>query len=146
MAVLFMGGYHGPFAAQLPLLGLVYLLLKGSIWYFISLLMRNALPRVRIDQLMLFNWLFLVPISIVNVLVTSFLLMVIRELGLTPNDPRNFIDNIPQTLILFAGNVALGLVVLTMIRNYFRRERLNEQKRLLDRADVSDILPATTGD
>lgn len=146
MAVLFMGGYIGPFVDQLPLLGLVYLLLKGSVWYFISLLMRNSLPRVRIDQLMLFNWLFLVPVSIANILMTATLLMVIRELGLTPNDPRSFIDNIPQTLILFAGNAVLALGILTLVRNHFRQERLNEEKRLLNSTDVSDILPATTGD
>jgi NADH-quinone oxidoreductase subunit H len=46
--------------------------------------MRNALPRVRIDQLMMFNWKVLVPVSIVNLLVTAFLLKVIQELGIAP--------------------------------------------------------------
>src|SRR5690606_26995986 len=74
MAVLFTGGYQGPLVDQIPALGLFYLLAKASFWYLLSLLIRNALPRVRIDQLMLFNWLFLVPVAVVNVLMVSFLL------------------------------------------------------------------------
>ncbi|NOK85831.1 MAG: NADH-quinone oxidoreductase subunit NuoH [Chloroflexi bacterium AL-W] len=137
MSVLFTGGYIGPFTDQIPLLGLFYLLLKASFWYFLSLLMRNALPRVRIDQLMIFNWLFLVPVAVVNVLITALLLMIVREAGLAPNNPQNFVDNIPQTAILFLGNVLLFVGILTIMRNRFRRERMSEQ---------GDFLPATAGD
>ncbi|PJF21073.1 MAG: NADH-quinone oxidoreductase subunit NuoH [Phototrophicales bacterium] len=137
MAVLFTGGYVGPFVDQIPLLGLVYLLAKASIWYLLSLLMRNALPRVRIDQLMLFNWLFLVPVSIINLILVAFLMFVIRELGLQPDDPRDFVQNIPQTVVLLLGNVALLIGTLTVIRNRFRAERLAEQ---------STMLPAQAGD
>ncbi|TVR23833.1 MAG: NADH-quinone oxidoreductase subunit NuoH [Anaerolineaceae bacterium] len=139
MAVLFMGGYLGPFVDQIPMLGLVYLLIKASFWYLLSLLMRNALPRIRIDQLMLFNWLFLVPLSVVNLLVTALLLMIVREVGLAPDDPRSFVDNIPQTIVLFLGNAALFVVVMSMVRNRFRAQRLAETQ-------TDDLLPATAGD
>ena len=136
MAVLFSGGYVGPFTEQVPLLGLVYLLGKATFWYLLSLLIRNALPRVRIDQLMLFNWLVLVPVSIANVLVVAALLMVVREAGLQPDDARDFVQNIPQTAILLLGNVALLFAVTTFFRNQFRAERLAE----------ATMLPAQAGD
>ncbi|MFW5709089.1 MAG: NADH-quinone oxidoreductase subunit NuoH [Chloroflexota bacterium] len=142
MAVLFTGGYHGPLVDQIPLLGLFYLLIKASVWYFISLTMRNALPRVRIDQLMIFNWLFLVPVSIVNLLLMSFLLMVIRETGLAPDNPSDFVQNIPQTIVLLAGNVVLLIAVLTILRNRFREDRAREGAE----KSADELLPAAAGD
>jgi NADH-quinone oxidoreductase subunit H len=130
VAVLFMGGYHGPLVDEIPLLGLVYLIAKTSLWYLLSLLMRNALPRVRIDQLMLFNWLVLVPIAVANILMTAFLLMVIKETGLAPDDPSSFAENIPQTIILFLGNAVLFFIVLTFVRNRIRRDRLEDARQI----------------
>ena len=34
--------------------------------------MRGTLPRFRYDQLMAFGWKFLLPVGLLNVLVTSF--------------------------------------------------------------------------
>ncbi|NOG48022.1 MAG: NADH-quinone oxidoreductase subunit H [Chloroflexi bacterium] len=124
MAVLFTGGWIGPFVGELPLIGLVWLMAKASVWYIIALWVRNTLPRLRIDQVMLFNWQFLVPLSIVNLLVTAFLLQVIKMAGLTPADPGNFVQNIPQTLVLLVGNLVEFGGVLIMLRNRGRRERI----------------------
>jgi NADH-quinone oxidoreductase subunit H len=35
---------------------------------------RGTLPRFRYDQLMAFGWKFLVPVAVLNIVVTSFLL------------------------------------------------------------------------
>lgn len=128
MAVLFMGGWIGPFAEQVPLLGLIYLLGKATVWYIVSLWVRNSLPRLRMDQLMAFNWKFLVPLSIVNVLMIAFLLQIIKAIGLAPapEDAGNFIANIPQTVILLAGNLLLGFATLATLRGQGRRARLAE--------------------
>ena len=142
LAVLFTGGWQGPGAHSLPVLGFVYLMLKTGFWFSISLLMRNALPRVRIDQLMAFNWKFLVPLSVVNVLMISFLLKVVQEIGLTPDDPVSFVQNIPQTLVLLLGNVALFAGVMTILRNQTRQERLREEAR---RAEFG-LAPTLAGD
>lgn len=123
MAVLFTGGWQGPFAHQAPLLGLVWLMLKSSFWYLISLWMRNTLPRLRMDQVMAFNWKFLVPLAIINLLMTAFLLQVVKYTGLEPADPYNFVQNIPQTLVLLLGNVAIAAGVSVWLRNRGRRER-----------------------
>jgi NADH-quinone oxidoreductase subunit H len=125
LAALFLGGWVGPFVDQVPILGALYLLIKATFPYLLSLLMRNTLPRVRIDQMMAFNWKFLVPLSIVNVLVTAFLLKLVQSLGIAPS-PENasdFVANLPQTLILLAGNVAIVLGVLQLLRSQGRQQR-----------------------
>jgi NADH-quinone oxidoreductase subunit H len=123
MAVLFSGGWQGPLVYSLPLLGLIWLLVKASVWYLLSLWIRNTLPRLRMDQVMAFNWKFLVPLSIVNLLMTAFLLQVIKMAGLVPADPYNFVQNIPQTLILLLGNVVIIAAISVWLRNRGRRER-----------------------
>jgi NADH-quinone oxidoreductase subunit H len=142
MATLFSGGWLGPFAETAPLLGFVYLMIKASLWYFIALWLRNSLPRLRIDQLMNFNWKFLVPLSIVNVLVTAFLLRVTTDLGIAPADPGNFVQNLPQAAVLLLGNVLIGLGTLTILRNQGRQER----EAVDERRDIHEIAPAAAGD
>ncbi len=125
LVVLFFGGWVGPFVDQLPILGVIYLFAKASIWYLFSLLLRNTLPRVRIDQMMAFNWKFLVPISVVNIVVVAFLLKVTQALGLAPSPEHanDFIANLPQTIILFLGNVAMVAVIAQAIRNAGKNAR-----------------------
>lgn len=145
MAVLFTGGWIGPFAEDVPLLGFLYLMAKASFWYLLSLLMRNALPRIRIDQLMAFNWKFLVPLSIANLLLTAFLLRIVQEFGIAPSaaDAGNFIANIPQTVVLLLGNVALAAVVLNILRNQGRIARLEDDDEFDDDADEMISVPNT---
>lgn len=134
MALFFSGGWIGPFAEQAPLLGLIYLLAKASVWYIISLWVRNSVPRLRIDQMMAFNWKFLVPMSILNVLVVAFLMQVIKQIGLTPIDEGNFIQNIPQTLILLAGNVFVAYVMLSWARSKGRQARAADEAKKMSAA------------
>jgi NADH-quinone oxidoreductase subunit H len=63
-AVIFLGGWNGPLAEEIPFLGFIWLLVKTFIVYIPSLILRATIPRVRIDQMMAFNWKFLVPISL----------------------------------------------------------------------------------
>jgi NADH-quinone oxidoreductase subunit H len=122
--VLFLGGWAGPFAEQVPFLGFVWLLVKTFLVYIPSLILRATIPRVRIDQMMSFNWKFLVPVSIVNVLITAFLLQVIKALGLTPAPgDTDFLAHLPTSIILLLGNLALIAGILTLIRNQGRRAR-----------------------
>ena len=127
MAVLFTGGWSGPAARSAPLLAVTYLFMKTSFWYFASLWLRATLPRVRIDQLMALNWKFFVPVSIVNLLMVAFLLRVVQELGWAPEDAHDFADNIPQTLVLLAGNIVLFLGTMSAVRSVFRAARLEEE-------------------
>jgi NADH-quinone oxidoreductase subunit H len=124
-AVIFLGGWSGPLAQEVPVLGFLWLLLKTFALYIPSLILRATIPRVRIDQMMAFNWKFLVPISIVNVLIVAFLLQVTKLLGLQPAPGEtDFLAHLPQAVILLLGNLALIGGVLTVLRNAGRRERL----------------------
>lgn len=127
IAVLFFGGWWGPGVEQIPALGFIYLGLKTAVIYLSMLLVRNTVPRLRIDQVMAFNWKFMVPLSIVLILVQAFLLRVISSIGLAPDPAGDFIASLPQTIILLLGNLAVGLVVLNMIRNQGRQQRLADE-------------------
>jgi NADH-quinone oxidoreductase subunit H len=66
---LYLGGWHGPF---LPAsLGWVWFLIKVGAILFFYVWMRWTLPRYRYDQLMAFGWKVLLPLSVINLLVTA---------------------------------------------------------------------------
>lgn len=144
-AVLFLGGWSGPGAEQIPLLGFVYLVAKTAVVYVFSLILRATVPRVRIDQMMSFNWKFLVPVSIINLLVVALLLQVTRAMGIAPAPGEtNFLVNLPQSLILFGGNLVVIAGTLAVLRNSGRRERLADEARMASRTRA--IVPVGSGD
>ena len=65
-AVLFLGGWNGPI---LP--GPVWLVLKMLIFVFLYVWLRATLPRFRFDQLMGVAWKALLPLALLNVVVTA---------------------------------------------------------------------------
>ncbi|MFL6229481.1 MAG: NADH-quinone oxidoreductase subunit NuoH [Pyrinomonadaceae bacterium] len=68
---LFLGGWNGPFVEQLPFLGVFYFLAKIVFFLFLYIWLRGTLPRFRFDQLMSFGWKFLLPVAILNVVLTA---------------------------------------------------------------------------
>lgn len=52
-------------------LGIGMTLLKAYFLIFLAVLMRWTVPRVRIDQLLDLGWKFLLPVSLVNLLITA---------------------------------------------------------------------------
>lgn len=66
IATLFLGGWNGP-------------LLPPILWFIIKIVavfslivwVRSTIPRFRIDQVMAFAWKFLLPLALINLLVTS---------------------------------------------------------------------------
>jgi NADH-quinone oxidoreductase subunit H len=68
---LFLGGWNGPFVAQIPFLGVFYFLAKVFFFLFLYIWIRGTLPRFRFDQLMNFGWKFLLPAAILNVVLTA---------------------------------------------------------------------------
>jgi len=67
---LFLGGWQGPFLPPV-----VWFLLKtfGLIFFFIWV--RGTFPRFRFDQLMYFGWKVLLPLSLVNILLTGIFML-----------------------------------------------------------------------
>jgi len=70
---LFLGGWNGPFVHELPWLGLFYFFGKVILFLFLYIWLRGTLPRFRFDQLMSFGWKFLVPLAIINIVLTATL-------------------------------------------------------------------------
>src|SRR5689334_19652688 len=66
---LFLGGWHGPLLPEW--LGWLWFLLKVAAILFFYVWMRWTLPRYRCDQLMRFGWKILLPIAVVNLLLTA---------------------------------------------------------------------------
>ena len=52
-----------------------WLLSKIFVFLFVYVWMRGTLPRLRYDQLMAFGWKMLLPVSIANVVFTSFAIL-----------------------------------------------------------------------
>jgi NADH-quinone oxidoreductase subunit H len=68
---LFLGGWQGPLVKQLPILGVLYFFIKISFFLFLYIWLRGTLPRFRFDQLMSFGWKFLMPVAILNIVITA---------------------------------------------------------------------------
>ena len=66
---LFLGGWHGPFLPES--IGWLWFLIKVSALLFFYVWMRWTLPRYRYDQLMRFGWKFLLPLAVINLMVTA---------------------------------------------------------------------------
>lgn len=66
MVTLFFGGWLGPILPPI-----VWFLIKTFILISIFILLRASLPRPRYDQLMSFGWKVVLPIALVNLLVTG---------------------------------------------------------------------------
>jgi NADH-quinone oxidoreductase subunit H len=71
VATLFLGGWRGPWAEQVPILGVVWFFIKAFLVYFVVVLIRISMPRLRIDQMLNFNWKFLTPLALVLLIVTA---------------------------------------------------------------------------
>lgn len=72
ITTLFFGGWHGP---VLP--PVVWFFLKTFVFMCFFILLRASLPRPRYDQLMAYGWKLLLPLALLNVVVTGGLVLAI---------------------------------------------------------------------
>lgn len=92
--MLFFGGYHAPFSGTLadhgfdidhvllgPAMPVVWFLLKSLLLSFVVFWVWATLPRVRVDQYLNVAWRVLLPLSLLNFIVTAVLVK-LNVLGL----------------------------------------------------------------
>ncbi len=70
ITVLFFGGWQGPLLPPLA-----WFFIKASCFIAFFILLRAAIPRPRYDQLMSYGWLFLLPLSLLNLLITGVVIL-----------------------------------------------------------------------
>jgi NADH-quinone oxidoreductase subunit H len=74
VVVLFFGGWLGPWLPPI-----VWFLVKLAIVLAFLILVRGALPRPRYDQLMRFGWMIMLPLALVNLLVTGAIVLALGK-------------------------------------------------------------------
>ncbi len=87
MATLFFGGYDIPFVNEaswglnhnlLAIIGLFVLLAKALFFVFVFIWIRWTIPRFRYDQLMNLGWKKLIPLALVNMVITAAVVLLLR--------------------------------------------------------------------
>jgi len=78
MSTLFFGGYNLPFASHLhfsanwiTISGSIFLFVKIFIFMILFMWVRWTLPRFRYDQLMKLGWTILLPLALINLIITA---------------------------------------------------------------------------
>jgi len=84
VTTLFLSGWRGP---VLP--PWLWFLVKVGLVFFVIVWIRTTVPRVRIDQLMALAWKFLLPLAVINLLITAVEILAWPEVSLWVMVPVN---------------------------------------------------------
>lgn len=130
-ATLFLGGWRGPGTEAVPILGVFYFFVKTFLVYFLVVLIRISMPRLRIDQMLNFNWKFLTPIGLVLLMVTAIADKVIQQvfpdLGLSAGTSA-FVWARAGVHLLINVLIALGVIRILQSYEIKARRRVAEPK------------------
>jgi NADH-quinone oxidoreductase subunit H len=96
------------------LIGLIAFFVKTFLIYFVYDWIRGTLPRVRVDQILNYNWKFLVPLS----LVLIFLVAIVDKLIPEGANPAG------RMAIHLALNLLIAFITVEWLRRRGRRNRL----------------------
>ncbi len=98
------------------LIGAAALFVKSALIFFLFMWLRGTLPRFRVDQVLNFNWKFMVPLT----LVLLFTVAILDKLIFTwfPD-----ITDIGRALIHLASNLLIAAVTLEVVRRGIQRQR-----------------------
>jgi len=111
--ILFFGGYHFFGLEKLgPLVAAAIVLFKALLGYWVIMWIKYTLMRIRIDHMLAFNWKFLVPLSLVVLMVTALLNTLLRGTSAWV-----------MGLSMFLANVLIAWITVEILRGRSRTER-----------------------
>jgi len=70
-STIFLGGWSFFGLERFPILSILFFLVKVSLFLFLFIWLRASLPRIRYDRLMRLGWQTLLPLAVLNVVVTA---------------------------------------------------------------------------
>jgi len=94
ITTIFLAGWRGPILPEW-----LWFIIKVLIVWFVMVWLWATLPRVRIDQMMALAWKFLLPLAVINLIVTAIEVLALPEDMLWIMIPINFA--MTAVLILF---------------------------------------------
>ena len=111
--ILFFGGYHFFGLENLgPLVAVAIVLFKALLGYWVIMWIKYTLMRIRIDHMLAFNWKFLVPLSLVVLMVTALLNTLLR-------DASAWVMGVS----MFLSNALIAWITVEILRGRSRAER-----------------------
>jgi NADH-quinone oxidoreductase subunit H len=123
-AILFFGGYRFFGLEQVsPFLAVAIMIFKAMLGYWVIMWVKYTMMRIRIDQMLSFNWKFLTPLAFALLLVTALMNALLA-------DAPTWL----YILGMFLANVVTGWVALEIARSVARseRERLEGPKKVAE--------------
>ncbi len=73
--ILFFGGWNAPFDMPIYIPPILWFFGKVALFIYLFIWIRFTLPRYRYDQLMTIGWKVLIPVSLLNIMITGFLMI-----------------------------------------------------------------------
>jgi NADH-quinone oxidoreductase subunit H len=112
-SIFFFGGYRFFGLEQVsPIFGILIIVVKALIGYWIIMWVKYTMLRIRIDQMLSFNWKFLTPLAFVLVMVTALM--------------NALLSSVPSWLYItgmILSNVVVAWVALEIVRLMAKQER-----------------------
>jgi NADH-quinone oxidoreductase subunit H len=133
VTTVFLNGWQGPLLPPW-----LWFFIKSFAVFFVMMWIKFTMPRFRIDQLMAFNWKFLVPLSLMNLLVLVVGDTVLKALGWGRETNPWLWGG-----ILFIANLVLLFVALGLLGRAARKKRQVERRIVARMDDVKPAAPAT---
>ncbi|MGD9098868.1 MAG: NADH-quinone oxidoreductase subunit NuoH [Anaerolineae bacterium] len=127
--ILFLGGYRlFGLEETLPFLAPVIIIAKSLALVFLFMWIRGTVPRLRLDQLLALNWKFMVPLSLVNIIVVAIVAKLVEDSSTGV-----------QTIVLLAANVLMILGAGVALKIVGQRARQREEMLLAAVTDAPQM-------
>ena len=112
-AIMFFGGYRFFGLEKVsPFLAIAIILFKALVGYWVIMWIKYTMMRIRIDQMLAFNWKFLTPVAFVLVMVTALMNTLLRGA-----------DNWLYITGMILSNIIIAWVSLEIVRLVSKKER-----------------------